>query len=103
MVGRCSPHPWSGVARLSFGCGSALIFYVTANRLHKQHWLREYGKVQWAMMIGSIPPLLAMFQQISLVSPIANAFAIPLVSFVAGSAHLARHLAAVRVDARYRA
>ena len=34
------------------------------------------------MMAGMIPPLLALFQQISLVSPIANAFAIPLVSFV---------------------
>ena len=34
------------------------------------------------MSIGLIPPLLAMFQQISLVSPLANAFAIPLVSFV---------------------
>ncbi len=44
--------------------------------------LVEYGKVQWAMTIGLIPMLLALFQQISLVSPIANAFAIPLVSLV---------------------
>jgi competence protein ComEC len=76
--------PWAVLSPgfwLSFGA-VALIFYVTANRLHKPHWLREYGKVQWAMMIGLIPPLLAMFQQLSLVSPIANAFAIPLVSFV---------------------
>ena len=76
--------PWAVLSPgfwLSFGA-VALIFYVSANRLHKQHWLREYGKVQWAMMIGLIPPLLAMFQQLSLVSPIANAFAIPLVSFV---------------------
>jgi len=76
--------PWAVLSPgfwLSFGA-VALIFYVTANRLHKLHWLREYGKVQWAMMIGLIPPLLAIFQQLSLVSPIANAFAIPLVSFV---------------------
>jgi competence protein ComEC len=38
--------------------------------------------VQWAITIGLIPLLLALFQQASLVSPIANAFAIPLVSFV---------------------
>lgn len=44
--------------------------------------LRTYLTVQWAMTIGLIPLLLAMFQQISLVSPIANAFAIPLVSFI---------------------
>jgi competence protein ComEC len=33
------------------------------------------------MSIGLIPPLLAIFQQVSLVSPVANFFAIPLVSF----------------------
>jgi competence protein ComEC len=76
--------PWAVLSAgfwLSFGA-VALIFYVTANRLHTQHWLREYGKVQWAMMIGLIPPLLAMFQQLSLVAPLANAFAIPLISFL---------------------
>ena len=76
--------PWAVLSPgfwLSFGA-VALIFYVTANRLRPQHWLITYGRVQWAMSIGLIPPLLAMFQQISLVSPIANAFAIPLVSFV---------------------
>ena len=71
-----SPGFW-----LSFGA-VALIFYVTAHRLRPPHWLVTYGRVQWAMSIGLIPPLLAMFQQVSLVSPIANAFAIPLVSFV---------------------
>jgi competence protein ComEC len=76
--------PWAVIAPgfwLSFGA-VALIFYITANRLGQRHWLIEYGRIQWAMSIGLIPPLLAMFQQISLVSPLANAFAIPLVSFV---------------------
>lgn len=76
--------PWAVLAPgfwLSFGA-VALILYVTANRLGKMHWLQEYGKVQWAITIGLVPPLLAMFQQVSLVSPVANAFAIPLVSFV---------------------
>ncbi len=59
-----------------------LILYVTANRLGRGHWLVEYGRVQWAMMIGTVPLLLVLFQQVSLVSPVANAFAIPLVSFV---------------------
>ncbi|MDO8351248.1 MAG: DNA internalization-related competence protein ComEC/Rec2 [Gallionella sp.] len=44
--------------------------------------LREYATVQWAMSIGLIPLLLGLFQQVSLVSPIANAFAIPLVSLI---------------------
>ena len=76
--------PWAVLSPgfwLSFGA-VALIFYVTAHRLSRPHWLVEYGHVQWAMTIGLIPPLLALFQQVSLVSPIANAFAIPLVSFV---------------------
>ena len=76
--------PWSVLSPgfwLSFGA-VALIFYMTAHRLRRPHWLVEYSRVQWAMSIGLIPPLLAMFQQISLVSPLANAFAIPLVSFV---------------------
>lgn len=76
--------PWAVMAPgfwLSFGA-VALILYVSANRMGKIHWAVEYGRVQWAMMAGMIPPLLAMFQQVSLVSPIANAFAIPLVSFI---------------------
>lgn len=76
--------PWAVISPgfwLSFGA-VALIFYITANRLGARHWLIEYGRIQWAMSIGMIPPLLAMFRQISLVSPLANMFAIPLVSFV---------------------
>ncbi|MBA3022779.1 MAG: DNA internalization-related competence protein ComEC/Rec2 [Gammaproteobacteria bacterium] len=79
-----SLDPWAVLAPgfwLSFGA-VALIFYVSANRLGRPHWLVEYGKVQWAMSIGLIPPLLALFQQLSLVSPLANAFAIPLVSLL---------------------
>ncbi|HUX90791.1 MAG TPA: DNA internalization-related competence protein ComEC/Rec2 [Gallionellaceae bacterium] len=76
--------PWAVISPgfwLSFGA-VGLIFFITANRLGQRHWLIEYCRIQWAMSIGLIPPLLAMFQQISLVAPIANAFAIPLVSFV---------------------
>jgi len=76
--------PWAVLSPgfwLSFGA-VGLILYVSANHIARPHWLVEYGRVQWAMMIGLIPPLLAMFQQISLVSPVANAFAIPLVEFV---------------------
>ena len=76
--------PWAVLSPgfwLSFAA-VGLIFYVTSNRLRPPHWLITYGRVQWAMSIGLIPPLLAMFQQVSLVSPIANIFSIPLVSFV---------------------
>lgn len=84
LLGVLIPDPWAVLSPgfwLSFGAVS-LILYVTAHRLEKSHWLMEYGKVQWAMTIGLIPLLLGLFQQVSLVSPIANAFAIPLVSLV---------------------
>jgi competence protein ComEC len=84
LLGVLIPDPWAILSPgfwLSFGA-VALILYVTAYRLKPSHWLVEYGKVQWAMTIGLIPMLLALFQQVSLVSPIANAFAIPLVSLV---------------------
>ena len=76
--------PWSVTSPgfwLSYGA-VGLIFFITANRLGSGGWLIEYARVQWAMSIGLIPLLLALFQQISLVSPLANAFAIPLVSFI---------------------
>lgn len=84
LLGVLIPDPWAVLSPgfwLSF-VAVTLILYVTAYRLKPSHWLVEYGKVQWAMTIGLIPLLLAMFQQVSLVSPIANAIAIPLVSLV---------------------
>ncbi len=84
LLGVLIPDPWAVLSPgfwLSFGA-VALILYVTAYRLKQAHWLEEYGKVQWAMTIGLIPMSLGLFQQVSLVSPIANAFAIPLVSLI---------------------
>lgn len=84
LLGVLIPDPWAVMSPgfwLSFGA-VALILYVTAFRLKPSHWLMEYGKVQWAMTIGLIPLLLGLFQQVSLVSPLANAFAIPLVSLI---------------------
>lgn len=85
--------PWAVLAPgfwLSFGA-VALILYVTAHRLpyHPVHWyqrlwqtLCEASRVQWAMTLGLTPLLLALFQQVSLVSPLANAIAVPLVSLL---------------------
>jgi competence protein ComEC len=84
LLGVLIPDPWAVMSPgfwLSFGA-VAIILYVTAYRLKHEHLLMEYGKVQWAMTIGLIPLLLGLFQQVSLVSPIANAVAIPLVSLI---------------------
>jgi competence protein ComEC len=78
------PDPWAVVSPgfwLSFGA-VALILYVTAHRIEHPYWLREYATVQWAMTVGLTPLLLALFQQASIVSPLANAVAIPLVSLI---------------------
>ncbi|QDX80348.1 DNA internalization-related competence protein ComEC/Rec2 [Denitratisoma sp. DHT3] len=76
--------PWAVLAAgfwLSFGA-VALLFLVGSGRLHPGHWLRQWGRAQWAMTAGMLPLLLALFQQFSLVSPLANGVAIPLISFV---------------------
>ncbi len=76
--------PWAVLAAgfwLSFGA-VALIFYVVGGRLGQAHWLVAWLRTQWAITLGLIPLLLALFQQFSLVSPLANALAIPLVSLL---------------------
>ncbi|MDP1558034.1 MAG: DNA internalization-related competence protein ComEC/Rec2 [Nitrosomonas sp.] len=74
--------PWATLSPgfwLSFGA-IAIIMLVTVGRIGRMHWLTGWLRVQWAITLGLIPLLLAMFQQMSLVSPIANAITIPLVS-----------------------
>ncbi len=76
--------PWAVLAPgfwLSFGA-VAVILYVTAGRVSDPHWLPGWLRVQWAVTVGLVPPLIALFQQVSLVSPVANAIAIPVVSLV---------------------
>lgn len=75
--------PWAVLAPgfwLSFGA-VALIAYVAGGRLQQPHWLRTAINTQWAISLGLLPLLLVLFQQVSLVSPLANALAIPLISF----------------------
>jgi competence protein ComEC len=66
---------------LSFGA-VAVIAYAVGGRLRRPHWLREAINTQWAVTLGLLPLLLVLFQQVSVISPIANAIAIPLISFV---------------------
>lgn len=75
--------PWAPLSPgfwLSFGA-IAIIMLVTVGRIGQMHWLTGWVRVQWAITLGLTPLLLVMFQQMSLVSPVANAVAIPLVSF----------------------
>ncbi len=83
--------PWAVLATgfwLSFGA-VAVLFFAGSARLgetgSERRWhavLKQWGVTQWAVTIGSVPLLLLFFQQFSLVSPLANAVAVPVVSFV---------------------
>lgn len=76
--------PWAVLSPgfwLSFGA-VAIILYVSVGRVGKPHWLRESLNTQWAVTLGLIPALLVLFQQVSIISPVANAFAIPVISLV---------------------
>src|SRR5256714_937349 len=84
--------PWAVLSPgfwLSFAA-VAVIFFVATGRAASPHWLAQWGRVQWAVTLGLAPLLLVLFQQVSLVSPVANALAIPLVSFVITPLALAR-------------
>lgn len=74
--------PWAVNAPgfwLSFGA-VALIAYVTVARLNIAHWFKAAVNTQWAITLGLLPLLIFMFGQASMISPIANAFAIPVIS-----------------------
>jgi len=76
--------PWAVNAPgfcLSFGA-VAMLAYALGARIGEIHWFKAAVQTQWAVTIGMLPLLLVMFNQTSIISPIANAFAIPLISFV---------------------
>jgi competence protein ComEC len=74
--------PWACLSAgfwLSFGA-VGVILYVSQGRIGRPGWLAGWAQVQWAITLGLTPILMVLFQQVSLVSPLANAVAIPLVS-----------------------
>ncbi|WP_047539325.1 DNA internalization-related competence protein ComEC/Rec2 [Methylotenera versatilis] len=76
--------PWAVIAPgfwLSFSA-VVLIAYVSVGRLKTQHWLVEAVRTQWAITLGLLPLLIAMFGQASIISPLANALAIPVISLI---------------------
>ena len=76
--------PWAPLAPgfwLSFGA-VALIFYVAAGWTGTERRVLQWVRIQWAATLGLAPAVLLLFGQVSLVGPLANAVAIPLVSVV---------------------
>ena len=100
--------PWASLGPgfwLSFGA-VGLLLYAGAGRLAAApaaSWrerlvggLAAAGRTQALVTIGLVPLSLALFQQVSLVSPVANAFAIPVVTFVVVPLALLGHRRAAR-------
>jgi len=70
---------------LSFGA-VGVILYVGVGRIGREEkgWrgaLRSAGRTQYAVTLGLVPVTLLLFAQVSLIGPVANAVAIPVVSF----------------------
>jgi competence protein ComEC len=84
--------PWAALAPgfwLSFGAVGLLLYAGTgrlaspaaSRRVRLLRALHGAARTQALVTIGLVPLTLALFQQVSLVSPLANALAIPVVSF----------------------
>jgi competence protein ComEC len=91
----CLWDPWAVLAAgfwLSFGA-VACIFLASGGRMTPppgwRHALREAVRMQGAITLGQVPLTLAIFGQVSLVAPLANAVAIPLVSYLVAPLSLA--------------
>ncbi|WP_018609222.1 DNA internalization-related competence protein ComEC/Rec2 [Uliginosibacterium gangwonense] len=75
--------PWASFSAgfwLSFMAVAALLLMDAAGE--GGAWWREWGRAQWAVSLFTLPVLLGLFQQFSLISPLANAVAIPAISMV---------------------
>ncbi|MEP6657443.1 MAG: DNA internalization-related competence protein ComEC/Rec2, partial [Betaproteobacteria bacterium] len=84
--------PWAGLTPgfwLSFGA-VGLLLYSGSGRLHSVpvsrsaallRMLRTATHAQAVVTIGLVPMTLAVFQQVSVIAPVANAIAIPVVTF----------------------
>ena len=60
----------------------AMLMYVAVGRVGERPWWHTLLVAQAAVTFGLVPLSVALFQQVSLVGPIANAVAIPLVTML---------------------
>jgi len=76
--------PWATLTPgfwLSFGA-VGLLLYIGVGRIGSGSKWRDALRAQTAITLGLIPLMLVLFQQISIVAPLANAVAIPVVTFM---------------------
>ncbi|HEX3631682.1 MAG TPA: DNA internalization-related competence protein ComEC/Rec2 [Casimicrobiaceae bacterium] len=76
--------PWASLTPgfwLSFGA-VGLLLYTGVGRIGRIASWRAAVRAQAAITLGLIPLMLVLFEQVSIVSPLANAVAIPVVTFI---------------------
>ena len=66
---------------LSFGA-VAILLYAMAGRVSVRGLWWRFGRVHWVMGLGLMPPLFFLFGQNPVLGPLANALAVPWVTFV---------------------
>ncbi len=74
--------PWAVMAPgfwLSFGA-VAILAFAMGGRLRPARWWQGALQTQWVITLAFVPVLILLFNQLSLISPLANGLAIPLVS-----------------------
>jgi len=74
--------PWAMMAPgfwLSFGA-VAILAFAMGGRLRPARWWRAAIHTQWIITLAFVPVLVMFFNQLSVISPLANGLAIPLVS-----------------------
>ncbi|MFC4161110.1 DNA internalization-related competence protein ComEC/Rec2 [Chitinimonas lacunae] len=80
--------PWAVLSAgfwLSFLTVAALVFALNGRASGQRGWrhrLMQWGWSQWAATLGSLPLLALWFRELPILSPLANALAIPVVSVV---------------------
>ena len=67
---------------LSFAAVAVIVFAIHAERAQRSI-LYKWGYIQWAIALGMLPLMLVMFQQVSLVAPLANMLAVPVFDLMA--------------------
>lgn len=65
---------------LSFAAVAVIVFVLHAEPGKRPLW--HFGYLQWAIALGMLPPMAALFGQVSLTAPLANMLAVPLFGFL---------------------
>src|SRR5690606_40717510 len=60
----------------------AVLILTFGGRLGAWGWLRSWGRAQWCMALGLLPPLLALGLPVSVSGPLANLIAVPWVGLL---------------------